>query len=81
MVPKMTVAELIEKLKEFPADLPVVVQSYEDGVDPVTDTKTIGIEKNKVREWYFGIFEEVDVSADHAILISSRFNRADKEAE
>ncbi len=75
----MNVAELIKELQKVPADLPVVVQSYEDGVDPVTHAKTIGIEKCKPNEWYYGVFDEVAVSPDKAILISSRFYRAEKE--
>ena len=31
----MTVAELIETLKAFPADLEVVVEGYETGLDPI----------------------------------------------
>lgn len=75
----MNVAELIKELKEFPADLPVVVQSYEDGVDPVTDAKMIGIEKYKPSEWYNGIYDEVADSSEKALLIASKFNRAEKK--
>ncbi len=55
---KMNVAELIKELQKLPADLPVVVQSYEDGVDPVTHAKTIGIEKYKPNEWYYGVAQK-----------------------
>ena len=49
------ISELIETLQKFPADLPVVVQSYEDGV-----------------------YDEVADSPEKALLIFSKFNRADK---
>ena len=74
----MNVSELIKTLQKFPADLPVVVQSYEDGVDPVTEAKTIGIEKYSSSEWYNGVYDEVTDSPEKALLISSKFNRAEK---
>ena len=74
----MTVSELIETLQKFPTDLSVVVQSYEDGVDPVTEAKMIGIEKYNPSEWYNGVYDEVADSPEKALLISSKFNRAEK---
>ena len=74
----MNISELIETLQKFPTDLPVVVQSYEGGVDPVTEAKTIGIEKYKPSEWYNGVYDEVADSPEKALLIFSKFNRADK---
>lgn len=75
----MTVVELIETLQKFPADLTVVVQSYEDGVDPVTEAKTIGISKQSPSEWYNGVFDEVADSPEKALLIFSRFNRSEEK--
>jgi len=74
----VNISELIETLQKFPANLPVVVQSYEDGVDPVTEAKTIGIEKYNPSEWYNGVYDEVADSPEKALLISSKFNRAEK---
>ncbi|RKX42855.1 MAG: hypothetical protein DRP64_09110 [Verrucomicrobia bacterium] len=74
----MNVSEQIDVLQKFPTDLPVVVQSYEDGVDPVTEAKTIGIEKYNPSEWYFGVYNEVADSPEKSLLISSKFNRAEK---
>ncbi len=55
-----------------------MVQSYEDGIDPVTEAKTIGIEKYCSSEWYNGVYDEVVDSPEKAVLIFSRFNRAEK---
>ena len=74
----MNVSELIETLQKFPTDLPVVVQSYEDGVDPVTEAKTIGISTYSPSEWYNGVYDEVADSPEKALLIFSKFNRAEK---
>jgi len=74
----MTASELIKLLKQFPEDTQVVVQSYEDGFDPVTDCKNITIKKSNTKEWYFGIYDE-SKQGEQAILISSKYNRSDKE--
>ena len=42
----MTVAELIEILKAFPADLEVVVEGYETGLDPIHQVKAAEITRN-----------------------------------
>lgn len=39
----MTVAELIEHLSQFPADLPVLVQGYETGWDAIHALRTDGV--------------------------------------
>ena len=51
----MTVAELIARLQTCPADLEVVVASYDQGYDTVTDLREIAIEKVADREWYVGV--------------------------
>lgn len=42
----MNVAELIEILKAFPADLEVVVEGYETGLDPIHQVKAADITSN-----------------------------------
>lgn len=55
----MTIKELIEKLKEFDQDMPVVVNGYEGGFDnPVISTERIKFFDKKGSEWYFGQHEE-----------------------
>ena len=60
MTSELTVKELIELLRNCPADLPVVVDSYEDGVDPITGVKTVQVVDYPNRQSYYGMYEEVD---------------------
>jgi len=54
----MTIAELIEKLKEYPQDLRVVVRGYEGGVDDVTYFEEMEIYLNYNTSWFYGKHEE-----------------------
>ncbi|HCF2449040.1 TPA: hypothetical protein NIA45_006740 [Pseudomonas aeruginosa] len=58
----MTVAELIETLKGFPADLEVVVEGYETGLDPIHQVKSAEITRNPGLGDWAGItgFQEWD---------------------
>jgi hypothetical protein len=56
----MTVAELIEKLKEYPQDLRVVVRGYEGGVNDVNHFEELEILLDYYDAWYYGKHEEVD---------------------
>lgn len=76
----MTVAELIARLQACPADLEVVVASYEQGYDPVTDLREIAIEKVANKEWYVGVYEDAPASGRTALLILSRFLRSEEKA-
>lgn len=56
----MTIAELIEKLKEYPQDLRVVVRGYEGGVNDVDRLEELDILLNYYEgELYFGRHERV----------------------
>jgi len=55
----MTVAELIEKLKEYPQDLRVVVSGYEGGVDDVGYFEEMDIYLNYNTVRFYGKHEEV----------------------
>lgn len=55
----MTVAELIEKLKEYPQDLRVVVHGYEGGVNDVGYFEEMDIYLNYNTVWFYGKHEEV----------------------
>ncbi len=76
----MTVAELIAQLQTWPADLEVVVASYEQGYDPVTDLREITIDKAAEKEWYAGVYDDAPVSGRKALLIHSRFLRSEEKA-
>lgn len=47
----MTVAELIEKLKQFPQDHEIVVAGYEGNYDKNVDAFPIRVEKEKTDKW------------------------------
>jgi len=55
----MTVAALIEKLKEMPQDAMVVVRGYEDGVDEVDCIKECEVLTDYYEESYYGAHEIV----------------------
>lgn len=75
----MKVAELIALLREQPADMEVLVQSYEEGFDPVTHLKPIAVTKGPDKRWYVGVYEETPKSGQTMLSIQSRYNRMDRE--
>lgn len=50
----MTVAELIEKLKQMPQEALVITKGYEDGYDTIKKVSIISVEENPKKEWYLG---------------------------
>ena len=58
MTNEMTASELIRILQRVPADLPVVVDSCEAGLDPVTDVKEIEVVPYPNRKAYYGIYDQ-----------------------
>jgi hypothetical protein len=59
MMNEMTVRELIKLLQSVPANLPVVVDSYEGGLDPVTDVRKIEVIPYPERQSYYGIYDQI----------------------
>lgn len=61
----MTIAELIEKLKEYPQDTRVVTRGFEGGVDDVdyVEETEIYLNYNGKGAWYYGPHEEVKSKA------------------
>ena len=55
---ELTVKDLIAQLQQYPEDLEVVVDSYEDGCDPITGIKKIEIIDYPNRESHYGIYDE-----------------------
>lgn len=69
----MTIADLIQKLQEFPPDSLVLVDGYEGGLDAVTDAKIINIIYHEDKEWYYRPYEESKNSDQMGIyLLSTR---------
>ena len=75
----MKVAELIALLEKQAADMEVLVQSYEEGFDPVTDARPIAVSEKPDKSWYVGVYEGDAQSGKTMLLVNSRHNRADKE--
>ncbi len=76
-IERLTVRQLIALLQHYPADLPVVVQSYEAGYDPVTDVEELTIAETENRAWYVGVYDKSDQPGEKALLISSKYNRVE----
>ena len=55
----MTVAQLIDSLKNYPPDLPVVVSGYEGGYNDVDSFENVKIVLGYNDEWYYGSHEDV----------------------
>jgi len=73
----LTAEQLINKLKTYPKDLKVLVDGYEDGLEPVIDICTTTVKYDATKEWYYGPYEEVADSDTNAIkLISARGQRS-----
>jgi len=69
----MTVRELIALLKQHSLDNEVVVHSYEQGYDPVTDLREIAIQKVENKDWYVGVYDDAPEGGQKVVLIHSRY--------
>jgi len=76
----MNIRKLVDLLQQYPDDMPVVVQSYEEGYDPVTNIRELTIARVQNRQWYVGIFVETEQLGQKALLISSKYTRTDLDA-
>ena len=54
----LTVAELMERLREMPPDLPVLVEGYETGLDAIYSLRETLVIHNTDSEDWDGEFEE-----------------------
>jgi hypothetical protein len=81
--PKMTVAELIEKLHQFPPEMRVVVCGYEGGYNDVSSVRAFDVALNVHKEDWMGAHDSTDsLKTPHdivpAVLLSgSNQNRED----
>ncbi|MBE2272503.1 MAG: hypothetical protein IAE80_29985, partial [Anaerolinea sp.] len=76
-IERLTVGELIERLQQFPASLPVIVRSYEEGYDPVTEVQVIRVAETADRAWYVGVYEATDEHGETALLLASKYHRTE----
>lgn len=74
----MKVAELITLLKNYPCDMEVLVRSYEEDFDPVTDCRNVSVIKAANKKGYNG-YVAVENGGEIAVLIFSRFTRAESD--
>jgi hypothetical protein len=65
---KTTVAELIEKLKEFDGDMRVVVSGYESGYEDCTSVSKVKISLNATTSWYEGTHQQSENGVDAVFI-------------
>lgn len=65
----MTVKDLIERLKDQPDDLRVLVRGYEGGFNDIGFIEQIPIKLNANSAWYYGKHEEVEMDEKDEIAI------------
>jgi len=75
----MTAPELIEKLKELPSDMRIVVAGYEGGFNDIEKLKEIPLVLNAHEEWYYGAHEksEIDDGVKAIVLLGRNHNDPD----
>lgn len=60
----MTVQQLIEILKTYPAAASLVTEGYEGGYEPIKKFKLITVEENKNREWWDGKYDRAETGVE-----------------
>ena len=50
--------DLIEKLKQYPEDMEIVSDGYEDGYDTIKDVQTIEAYRDKNKPWWNGDYNK-----------------------
>lgn len=59
-----TVAELIQELKKYPQDLPVLVSGYEDGFENIMPPVTQKLIRNPEAPYYVGEFQTAEEESE-----------------
>lgn len=71
----MNVAELIEHLRKFPANLPVLIEGYETGWDGIHELRTAGVVLYRNAEAWDGEYQlatEFKQAGQPAVLLVGR---------
>lgn len=63
----MTVAELMERLKEFDPNLPVVVAGYEEGYNDLSSVAPVRMIPEADTRWYCGAHADADTGDEEAV--------------
>jgi len=74
-----TVAKLIEALKEFPQDTPVVVSGYESGYENIQPPKLVSLKYQKENKYWNGEFQESEQESENT-LNAITLNRVIRDA-
>ena len=76
----MTVRELMESLKDYPGDMQIIVQGYEDGYETISDVLPRYIVKTEEdTPWYNGEYDDGDGGIPALLIYSRRRNRLGDE--
>ncbi|MEO5329269.1 MAG: hypothetical protein H7829_13630 [Magnetococcus sp. THC-1_WYH] len=77
----MTVAELIEILKQHEPDMPVTVAGYEGGYNDISSVAPVRMVTEANTQWYFGAHEEADDGNEKTVtaLLLSGHNHVAKD--
>ena len=75
---ELTVNELIDKLKELPQNIKILVDGYESGLDSIVDVYTIQANFQKKSNWWDGVYEKSN-SDINAVYLKSTRRIGDKE--
>lgn len=63
----MKVHELIEALKQFPGDLPVLTDGYEGGYEEIRPPKTIAVKHEPQKPYYEGEYQDAEEKSGASI--------------
>ena len=63
----MTVKELMDTLKQFPEEMLVLTNGYEDGYTDILNPKIIYVKHNPQNEWYYGDYDLADKKDNNTI--------------
>lgn len=75
-----TVATLIEALKKFPQDAPIVVSGYESGYENIQSAKFLKVQQKRDNKYWDGEFQEVtqeDSDTLNAVVLNRRVRSDD----
>jgi len=67
----LTIEELIKKLENYPKEMLVLLDGYEDGLDAILETTLVSVKYDTTKPWYYGPFAENSESKEKAIKLMS----------
>lgn len=64
----MTVQQLIETLRAFPANALVVSEGYEGGYEPIKKVDLIKVRENEGKKWWDGKYDRAEAGLEVVFL-------------